>query len=352
MTEYVEIESPREIRRLNKLLSEKLKKALPHAETRTIGTPHGSFPAQVRFFPGEGEEVFYWSNHLSHNKLIERNYFGHGIPGAKVPLYIDVHFSVPVVRFSRKSGGTFLQHVPTKSVVLAHRGIVTIGHGRANKVDLLSEIDVTVLEAYTGRGIGKYLFIGKLDSPTLIDEIAKFAAELRRAARAIKANATRTVEKRAVGSARISTTLSGRLRQYFDEFSGKRQLKGRRGFVADCYHGTVVRTIRDAFKDATETLKSQVIDLTIVLAKRIYLFEVKTSSDPQSVYTAIGQLTAHTPIVAEYAPGKNLIRVMVVPDLPNKRLCSLMKEKLGIRLLTYTRSANGRISFDDLDQLK
>jgi hypothetical protein len=217
---------------------------------------------------------------------------------------------------------------------------------------LFSEINVTVLEADTGRGISEFLFIGKLDSPTLIDDIAEFSAELRRAERAIKENATKAAGKRSVGSTGTSATLSGRLRQYFDEFSGKRQLRSRRGSFADCYHGTVVRAIRDAFNDATETLKSQAIDITVVLAKRIYLFEVKTSSDPQSVYTAIGQLTAHAPVVAEYAPGKDLVRVMVVPELPNIRLCSLMKEKLGIRLLTYTRSAKGYISIDDFDQLK
>jgi hypothetical protein len=192
-----------------------------------------------------------------------------------------VQFNFPVIEFSRAMGGAFLKHIATNTVVLAHRGIVTLGHGRVSKADLFSEMAATVREAETGKGTnGELLLIGELEAPTLINDIDQFSSELRRAVRAIKVNTTKTAPT-------SSGTLSGKLRNYFDEFSGTRRLKGCGNSVADCYHGTVVRAIRDAFETLTETLKNQAIDLTVILRRRVYLFEVKTSATPQNIYTAI-----------------------------------------------------------------
>jgi hypothetical protein len=349
--EYIEIEYPTEIRRLNNTLSATLRSALPFGETRTIGYPQGNFDAKVRFLSATGSDVFYWSAWQSKDKSTAGSLFGHGEPGSNAFLNIDVQFNLPVDQFSRTKGGAFLRHVSTNRVVLAHRGIVTLGHGRVPKADLFSEMAATVREADTGNGTGEFLLIGELDSPTLINDIDAFSSELRRSVKAIKASAAKTQDT-SKNRSNTSVTLSGRLRQYFDEFSGKRQLKGRRKSVADCYHGTVVRAIRDAYDDSAEILKSQAIDLTVIMSNRVYLFEVKTSSDPQSIYTAIGQLTAHAPVIADYAPRKTLVRVMVVPEQPNQRLCALLKDQLNISLLTFTRSADGRITIEGLPQLK
>jgi hypothetical protein len=291
---------------------------------------------------------------LSEDKNTAGSFFGHGEPGSNASLNIDVQFNLPIVQFSRRSGGAFLQHVSTNRVVLAHRGIVTLGHGRVPKADLFSEMAATVREADTRDGTDEFLLIGELESSTLVNDIDAFSTELRRSVRAIKGGKARAAKTGAAPKNRSNTsfTPSGRLRQYFDEFSGDRQLKARRKSVADCYHGTVVRTIRDTYDAATQTLKSQAIDLTVIKSNRVYLFEVKTSSDPQSVYTAIGQLTAHAPIVSDYFPGKTLVKVMVLPEQTNQRLCNLLKDHLHIRLLTFTRSAQGLITIKGLTHLK
>jgi hypothetical protein len=349
--EYVEIEDPKEIRRLNKALSARLKTALIHAETRTIGYPQGNFLAKVRFLSDVGNHVFYWSAWLSKDKTIVGNFFGHGRPGGNPSLNIEVQFNLPVVEFSRTSGGAFLRHIGTDSIVLGHRGIVTLGHGRVPKSKLFAEMAATLREANTGNGVAEFLLIGELESPTLISDIDTFSSELRRAVRSIKANTTTKPGKPKTPS-NASVTLSGKLRQYFDEFSGRLQLKGRKKSIADCYHGTVVRAIRDGFHGSPKTLKSQAIDLTVITGKRVFLFEVKTSANPQSVYTAIGQLTAHAPVVAKYAPKASLVRVMVLPERPAQRLCTLLEDQLSIRLLTFARSAQGHITIDGLKNLE
>jgi hypothetical protein len=280
--QYIELDDAKEIRRLNNRLSARLRSGLPYGETRNIGYPQGNFDAKVRFLSASGADVFYWSAWQSKEDGTAGSFFGHGAPSSSTSLNIDVQFNFPVVQFSRSLGGAFLRDLATNSVVLAHRGIVTLGHGRVPKADLFAEMGATVREARTGNGsTGEFLLIGELESPTLINDIDLFASELRRTVRAIKAKIEITTDKTATTPSR---TLSGRLRQYFDEFSGKRNLKSRRNAVADCYHGTVVRAIRDSFAGSAETLKSQAIDLTALLKKRVYLFEVKTSSSPQSIY--------------------------------------------------------------------
>ncbi len=331
-------------------MAAKLKRALPYVETRTIGDPHGNVQEEVRFLSDTGDDVFFSNTCLFKDKRTAGSLFGHGKPGSNAPLNMDIQFNFPVAHFSRACGGAFLQHSPANNVVLAHRGIVTRGHGRIPKADLFLEIFATVLEAETSNGTGKFLFVGELESPTLIKEIDEFSSEVRRAVKVVKVSAKNTGDEHETPPG-TSVTL-GRLRQYFDEFSGARQIKGRGKSIADCYHGSVVRAIRDAFGSSTEARKNQAIDLIVLEGKQNYLFEVKTSSELQSIYTAIGQLTVHALVVAKCAPSMDLVKVMVVPELPNQSLCRLLTDQLGIQLLTCTRSAQGRITVDGLKRLK
>ncbi len=296
--------------------------------------------------------VFFSHKWLSKDKRTSGSVFGHGDPGNNAPLTIDIQFNFPVIRFSGAWGGAFLRYSPTNSVVLAHRGIVTCDHGHVAKADLFREVSATVREAETSRGTRKFFLLGELGSATLAGEIDKFSSEVRRAVKVIEARSAKSAGNEHKAPPSNTAALSGGLRQYFDEFSGERKLRGRGKSIADCYHGTVVRAIRDAFDSSTETLKNRAIDLTVLTGKRVYLFEVKTSSEPQSIYTAIGQLTAHAPAVAKYYPRRALVKVMVVPERPNRRLCEILTGQLGIRLLTFARSAQGRITISGLKQLK
>jgi len=352
MTEYTEIEDPKEIRRLYNLLAAKLKRALRHVETRTIGDPHGDVEAEVRFLSDTGNDVFFSRTCLFKDKRTAGSLFGHGDAGTNASLNMDIQFNFPAARFSRAWGGAFLRHSPTNSVVLAHRGIVTRGHGRVPKADLFREMSATVRKAETSSGTREFFLLGELESPALISEIDGFSREVRQAVKAISEKSVGNTGDKHETLRRTSATVSGALRQYLDEPSGERQLKGRRKSIADCYHGTVVRAIRDALGSSTETLKNQAIDLLVMGCKQNYLFEVKTSSELQSIYTAIGQLAVHALVVAKCAPSMDIVKVMVVPERPNQSLCRLLTDQLGIRVLTFTRSAEGRITINGLKQLK
>jgi hypothetical protein len=349
--DYIEIERPKDLADLNRRLSAKLERKLKYAETRIIGSPGGSFSAKVHFRLVRGNRVFWWSGRPSRDKTAMTNLFGHGTPGSHDALNIDVQFNLPVVRFSRRRGGAFLREIRSNKIILAHRGIVTLGHGRIRKDVLFEKMDITLLEAETSSGTDEFLPIEEIGSPALIDNIDRFSRQLREIVQSIRAKSTK-IDKHGY---QVPTTnqpmLPAKLRKYFDEFSGRRNLKNRQEIVADWHHGKVVRALRDALNDSPRPpMKSREIDLIGFGAKKTFIFEVKTRADTQSVYTAVGQLTVHASAVAlEF--NRPLVKVVVLPERPNRRLYEIVTRKLNVLVLTFTRSQKGKIMIEGLKQL-
>lgn len=354
MTAYVEVEGVRALARHNRVLAKRLKAALAHKERREIGYPQGKFTADVRFVADTGDDVFWWAGRASDDGEVALNFFGHGAPGEKAVLNIDVQFNLPVREFTRRRGGAFVEDKATGDVLLAHHGIVTLGHGRVTKDALFAEMAATLREVEISNGTADVLLIGELESPTLIDDIASFGAELRRTVKQIKAGIASTPSTTGVkgkGGTNVPTSPLGKLKTYFDEFSGKKNIKGKRAAVADCYHGTVVRALRDQFGGSDRALKTREIDLVALTSKKAFVFEVKTSANTQSIYTAIGQLLVHSPVVARYAPQLTLEKVIVVPEKPTDRLFSVLTEQLGIHVLTFVRAGSGHVTIAGLPKL-
>jgi hypothetical protein len=121
--------------------------------------------------------------------------------------------------------------------------------------------------------------------------------------------------------------------------------------IADCYHGTIVRAVRDFFADRHDIRKTGAIDLVVSASDRVLLFEVKTASDPQSIYTATGQLAVHASGLAKRIKGKSIIKVMVLPELPGRPLHDVLKGDLDICVLTFSRSDRGVVEIDGLEHL-
>ena len=337
MSAYSQIEDPKELNSLNRYLSAKLKRALPHVETRTIGWPAGSFEGRVRFRAHGGRDVLWW---WSASDGV--NHFGHGDPGKERILNIEIQFHFPLDRFNRRMAGCLLRHLPTKRVLLAHSGIVTLGHGRILRSALFAETATTVIEADTSNGSKEFLVVGDLESANLINNIESFSSEVRRAAKQIGA------AKPSVKHAQF-----GALRKYFDEFSGKRKRKGRTKStsIAEVYHGDVVRKLRDRLLRLGEVLKSKEIDLVARMKTQALIFEVKTSIDPQSIYTATGQLIIHALTVAKNVKGVPVKKIIVLPTTPMRHLYDALSSKLGIRVLTFTRTPSGEIKIPGLQKL-
>ncbi len=277
---------------------------------------------------------------------------GHGTPGdLKTTLFIDVQFNFPAT-FRRDQGGAFLRQVESGKIVLAHRGIVTLGKGRFPKDRLFDAMAASVCEAATSKGTKEFLLIAELDSKTLIEEISAFSSQLRTVLRDYKADSASAA---AVGGntplSRQDASAFGKLGDYFDEFSGKRRAYKARKVQADCHHGLVVAALEQALRDNAHTQKSREIDLVALRSDTTLLVEVKTSADPQSVYTAIGQLSVHAPRVAQIFSQKTVAKVVVLPEQPMAQLGEILGKHLGIKVILYTRTNKINFTFSGLDKL-
>jgi hypothetical protein len=354
MQEYVEIEDVRKLSACSKSLATNLRKIMVHKKRRTIGYPAGNFTDDVRFISDQGDDVFWWAGRASDNGENWLNVFGHGDPGNKnAMLNIDVQINIPIKKFSRRLGGAFLSHIATDTTVVAHRGIVTLGHGRVEKSKLFAEMFSTLREASGSDHPHEFMVIGDMDSPTIVNDIETFSVELRRTVQAMRAAdaSNKQVEPGSGIHPSVGMVNFDALGDYFDEFGGERKVGARKNTIADCYHGTVVRALRDFFADNHVIKKTGAIDLIVDANEQVFLFEVKTASDPQSIYTAIGQLVVHSSGLAKVVQDKPIIKVIVLPALPAYRLNDALTTDLGVRVLTFTRSDRGVIRIDGLTQL-
>lgn len=109
--------------------------------------------------------------------------------------------------------------------------------------------------------------------------------------------------------------------------------------------------LEKALQSRGSILNSVEIDLVSVRAKDVLLFEIKTSSATQSVYTAIGQLSVHEPRVARLYPNMQVKKVVVLPEEPMSELVSILTKNLNIALVIYNRASKGDFTFSELDRL-
>jgi hypothetical protein len=290
--------------------------------------------------------------------------FGHGEFGASKPLSIDVQFNYPLGDFSRRMGAAFLEDAETNEIVLAHRGIVTLGH-RVKKDKVFEAMAEDVVEANTSRRSQEYLLIASLSSNTLTDDISQFSRRLRSTVRemdletaVIDESGESAADDDPIDDVEDSDTQIVRgggvdkLRDYFEEFSGKRRSFKPKRVYPTSNHGKVVHALHQHFKElGVTTLKSRAVDLVSSQKKSVFLFEVKTCARSQSIYAAVGQLYVHEMAVREILQ-KRVIRVLVVPTLPMADLARGLQEELDIRIVTYSLSRNGKVTFEGLDTLQ
>jgi hypothetical protein len=352
LIECIEIQDIDELKYLAKRMAENLKDVFLSDTRRMIGSPSGSWRADVSFVKGSGDNLFWWSYKEKDKRGLAVNLFGHGDPAMDTTLLIDIQLNISVDTFKRTSGGAFLKNKVTNEIYLAHRGIVTSGRSRLRQVDIIRETKVSKVQAETGTWTQEFMIVGVLHSDTLAHDIADFALKIRRAAKVVVQErdddeVTNKIIKRGRKSPQDSAV--GTLRAYFKEFSGETKTASRVETVVDRFHGDVVDALSKKMKHLA-CLKSGPIDLAVITKSTALIFEVKTSANSQSIYTAIGQLQVHAPLVKAHASGLPVSMIIVLPENPKPYLAKALA-KLRIICLIFSRSESKKISFKEDDFL-
>ncbi|URQ99425.1 hypothetical protein LOC50_03685 [Pseudoalteromonas sp. SCSIO 43095] len=123
-------------------------------------------------------------------------------------------------------------------------------------------------------------------------------------------------------------------RYFSSEFSGKKIIKSKAPIESNVMHGYVVDQLKQFVEKNfkySAVFNTQKIDLAIEFNGRITsIFEVKTSVDTQSIYTAVGQLFMHGIGIPD------INRIVVLPEpLENEATINCLCE-LGVQIILFS----------------
>lgn len=322
----IRLENKNEIAEAQRLLTSVFNKNMPKVAVHNITYPSGKRENCRVVTNGK-----YWFWHELYKPKDGRparhfNWFGLHDENKK-SLGITVEVNTYEEGLDRRLGGYFAKNPYTGQVYLMHSGGIGGGkEGQSKNAFLGSCIaDIVFVTASDGKEEPAIIVMpltGKMAmTPAFyyIDKVAAYKTSLRDKNFSSDSNAANLLK----------------LMKFLSESAGRR--KGKRSSEIDYFsrHGLIV----DALKSWRESqgvssehhmANDKLIDLALVEGEKlIELYEVKTSSDTQNVYTAIGQLSVH-------CGDTNCERYIVLPEdnaLANNLTSAL--SRLKIELLNF-----------------
>lgn len=221
-------------------------------------------------------------------------------------LQIAVEINIPTDSNSARVKGFYAIDPETGACYLMHDGGVGGGKTGVGKEAFLAWSHARLLPVTNSEGAPRLgIIVAAIDSGTIGDDVARFVQTTADFKQAVQNGETTTPE-----ALRRQRTY----KDYFNEFSGKKKRKRIQEVEYISRHGDIVRALsewRQKIAAQNERIvKNAYIDLGVEnddLLTEIY--EVKTSCDRQSLYSAIGQVIVH-----DDQPRGNCRRFLVLPE--------------------------------------
>ncbi|HEX3429393.1 MAG TPA: hypothetical protein VHT03_00790 [Rhizomicrobium sp.] len=241
-------------------------------------------------------------------------------------LRIGVEINIPTTTNSRRIAGFFARNA--EAICLMHDGSVGGGSEGVGREGFLSWSESSLVKVMDSNGSARPgIAIAVLGSRTLGDDVARFIELAVNFRRAVQRGELKTVDSR---------RRQREFKEYYDEFSGTK----RRGAMLEVEyisrHGDIVRALRDwretqGLGGASFT-KNPYIDLGVLQNGKLEeLYEVKTSSDRQCLYTAIGQVTVHV----SNSAAKRYIVLPSDGDIPSDIAKALGRDSIEVLRFSF-----------------
>ncbi|MDX8494639.1 hypothetical protein RFN29_24000 [Mesorhizobium sp. VK22B] len=301
---YIQVEVAGHKRAAQREMEKIVKGALPSQGIRNIGFPSGNRDETIY---AQADGKLWCAFGSAEDARVPRRWNAFGIyEGRRYSQTITVEINIPTDSNSASVAGFFARDPATNAVYLMHDGSVGGGKPGVSRSAFLAWSRRELVEVErSGDKSRDGIVIGRVDSRGLPERIWSFVREVR-------------AFKDAVDKGELDSESMRRRAAEWDEYrkesAGRR--RGRRRAEIDyvSYHGDVV----DLLKNECERRKtsqgvvsnSPLIDLFVKTRGSITeIYEVKTSLNRQTLYTAMGQLMTHT-----LGAVPNVRRVLVVPE--------------------------------------
>ena len=317
----------KEIIRLHKQLIKTIRQQFDTKINCTVGFPSGSFEDNVAY----SSTLDIWYSHFEHDNRFW-NGFGIGRPIESSGNSLVGEINFPYEGINRRIAGAFGKETNGNILVL-HRGRIGGGSPGVGKNVFVDNFRGDQVIALDGEIENNFCVVGELNSSIFPLQVADFINEIRRVKEFIK-----------TGSSFDFEDLNNF--QFTDEQSGQTTHQRQGETIRNRTHGIVVNALADELLQRGLTFGNDVNrDLFVYRKQKITtIFEIKTTSSTQNIYTAVGQLIIYS------IPIKTEVKLFIV--LPEKlnNVVETRLARLGIEPLYYIWR-NGFPHFTELDSL-
>ncbi|MGQ1947728.1 hypothetical protein ACT3CD_11580 [Geofilum sp. OHC36d9] len=277
-----------------------------------VGFPGGSFSDTVRY----SNELNIWtSTEIINNKYW--NGFGIGRPFEGRGNSLNGEINFPITGINRSIAGAFAKQDSGEIIVL-HRGKIGGGKKGIGKNFFINNYRGDFVSVIDGDRETEFCLIGELESNHFPRQVSNFISEIHRV-------------KNLHNSDKLDDFSVFFDFNYTNEKSGTSVTERTEPIVIERTHGIVVNSLASMLeRSGLKIGNDRNRDLfTYNEGKVNRLFEIKTNSSTQSLYSAIGQL-----LIYSIPVRNNLDLIAVLPDKLNK-IVENRFEKLGIKILYY-----------------
>jgi hypothetical protein len=320
------ISDKRQIQKLHHQFHDTLNKYFTEKIYCRVGYPGGSFEDDVYY----SKDLDLW---IGATKLENRywNGFGHGRPidWNSNSISGEINFSIDGI--NRRIAGAFAEE-DNGNILVLHRGKIGGGKVGIGKAYFTDNCRCDFVTAIDGDKESEFCLVGELNSKHFPKQVANFIGEILR------------VKHLDDGETAANFDLSDF--NYTDEHSGQTVTERNDPIIIERTHGIVVNALAQELRNRELKIgNDRNRDLFIHNRGQITtLFEIKTSSSTQCLYSAVGQLLLYSiPI------GTKVNLVAVLPDELSKTV-SKRFHSLGINLLYYEWK-NDEPKFTNIDDL-
>jgi hypothetical protein len=287
-----------------------------------VGFPGGNFQNVVRY----SSDLDLW---ISVQELDTRywNGFGIGEPieGTNNSLVGEINF--PYKDIDRRIAGVFAKE-DNGNILVLHRGKIGGGRKGVGKKLFIENFRGDFVTAIDGNIESEFCLVGELYSKHFHEQVGNFIFEIHR---------IKNIETNSDFSSILDFS-------YTNEHFGVSVTENNDPKIVERTHGIVVNSLAEELKNRGSKIgNDKNRDLFIHNKGQIKtLFEIKTTSSTQSLYSAVGQLLIYS------IPIKNKVNLIAV--LPNKLSKSVVEKftSLGIEIL-YFEWKNNKPKFINLE---
>lgn len=244
------------------------------------------------------------------------NAFGFGRPIKGRNNSITVEINIPFEGVNRNIGGVFAYDKKNDILVL-HRGKIGGGRVGIGKELFFKNYRDEPINAFDFEFENEFCLIGGLNSKYLPRQVGNFVSEVHR---------IKNLSEKETSDFSSLNNFS-----FTDEVTGRRKVKRSGTTVIERTHGIVVNSLAKKLEEKGFFIgKDKNRDLFIHSRGRITkMFEIKRSSSPQALYSAVGQLIIYS------IPIRNAVDlILVLPEKLNKTVEKRLHE-LGMSILYY-----------------